>query len=109
MLREEALKAALDRVPIIAAEGTAYRVIPARHYLTALSSIGSFQRGGRYNPRGRLEALYLSESPITALQEVDAIQQTSGSSRLTRQLRAEGEARAREPDPHRECRGPRSR
>jgi RES domain-containing protein len=77
MLQGDALEAALTRLPTQSAEGTAYRVIPAQYHLTALSSVGSLQHGGRYNPRGQLEALYLSDSPITALQEIDAIQQTS--------------------------------
>jgi len=71
------LDAALARLPGRPATGTAYRVIPARFYLTALSTVGSRQRGGRYNPRGQLEALYLSESPVVALQEVEALQRTS--------------------------------
>lgn len=77
MLDQSELEDALARLPLVPAEGVAYRVIPARHYLTALSAIGSLQRGGRYNPRGKLEALYLSDNPVTALHEVEAIQQTS--------------------------------
>ncbi len=77
MLQGDALEAALTQLPIRSAEGTAYRVIPAQYHLTALSAVGSLRHGGRYNPRDQLEALYLSDSPITALQEIDAIQQTS--------------------------------
>lgn len=68
---------ALARLPGRPDAGTAYRAIPARFYLTALSAVGSRQRGGRYNPKGQLEALYLSESPVVALQEVEALQRTS--------------------------------
>ena len=71
------LSAALAQLPKQSAEGTAYRIIPARFYLTALSAVGSVKRGGRYNPRGQLEALYLSENPVVALQEVEVVQQTS--------------------------------
>lgn len=78
MLQGDAQRAALAQAPVGPAQGVAYRVIPARYHLTALAAVGAFQRGGRYNPHGRLEALYLSESPIVALQEVEAVQQTSG-------------------------------
>lgn len=77
MLPDRELGVALAQQPGRPAIGTAYRVIPARFYLTALSTVGSRQRGGRYNPKGQLEALYLSESPVVALQEVEAIQRTS--------------------------------
>ena len=77
MLSGRELGAALERLPGRPAAGTAYRVIPARFYLTALSAVGARQRGGRYNPKGQLEALYLSESPVVALQEVEALQRTS--------------------------------
>ncbi len=77
MLEGDALLGALARVPVRPARGVSYRVIPARFHLTALSAIGAYQRGGRYNPRGRLEALYLSESPIVALQEVEAVRGTA--------------------------------
>lgn len=57
MLSDRELGAALARLPGRPATWTAYRVIPACFYPTALSTVGSCQRGGRYNPRGQLEAL----------------------------------------------------
>ena len=77
MLEGRALQDALSRVEVHPARGVSYRSIPAQYHLTALSAVGALQRGGRYNPRGQLEALYLSESPIVALQEVEAVQGTA--------------------------------
>lgn len=77
MLEGDAVAWTLAQVEVRPAQGVSYRVIPARFHLTALSAIGALQRGGRYNPRGQLEALYLSESPIVALQEVEAVQGTT--------------------------------
>ena len=77
MLEGQALEDALLGLRVEEAQGVAFRVIPAQYHVTALSGIGSLKRGGRFNPKGLLEALYLSESPITALQEVEAIMQTS--------------------------------
>lgn len=77
MLKGESLLRALASLPTQHLTGTAYRIIPAQYYLTALSSIGAFKQGGRYNPRGKLEALYLAEDPLTALQEVEAIKFTN--------------------------------
>ena len=45
--------------------------------MTALSSIGSLRTGGRYNVRGRFEALYLASSPVTALREVEVLVETA--------------------------------
>jgi RES domain-containing protein len=77
MLAGEALARALAKLPTHSFKGTAYRIIPAQYHVSALSGIGSLTRGGRYNPRGKLEALYLAEDPITALQEVEAVRLTS--------------------------------
>jgi RES domain-containing protein len=77
MLTGETLEQALKKLVATKQQGTGYRIIPAQFHLTALSAIGALQRGGRYNPRGRLEAIYLSDTPITALQEVEAVAITS--------------------------------
>lgn len=77
MLEGQALKDALSTLEVEEAQGVAFRVIPAQYPVTALFGIGSLKRGGRFNPKGLLEALHLSESPVTALQEVEAIMQSS--------------------------------
>ncbi len=59
--------------------GIAYRLIPAQFAGTALSSIGSFKRGGRYNPREAFEALYLADTPVTALQEINMVKVTDAA------------------------------
>ena len=76
MLSGDALRQALADLPIQPQQGTAYRVIPAQYHLTALSGIGALKHGGRYNPKEQLEALYLSENLVVALQEVNALKQT---------------------------------
>jgi RES domain-containing protein len=59
--------------------GVAYRLIPAQFAGTALSSIGSFKRGGRYNPKEAFEALYLADTPLTALQEINLVKVTDAA------------------------------
>lgn len=66
----------LKALPASVFTGVAYRLIHARYAETALSSIGSLRNGGRYNPRRAFEVLYLADSPITALQEVEALVRT---------------------------------
>ena len=56
----------------------AFQLIHARHAATALSAIGSLRYGGRYNAPGTFEALYLADTPVTALREIDALVQTDG-------------------------------
>src|SRR5438270_1647975 len=77
MLRRDALVVAVQRLPTKPFEGVAFRLILARYAATALSSIGSLRTGGRYNRRGRFEALYLASSPVTALREVEALVETA--------------------------------
>jgi RES domain-containing protein len=77
MLRRDALVAAVQRLPTQPLEGVAFRLILARYAATALSSIGALRTGGRYNVRGRFEALYLASSPVTALREVEALVETA--------------------------------
>ena len=64
---------ALSSLPTLSTQGQVCRVINIRYVSTALSSIGSLQKGGRYNLPQAFEALYLAEDPITALLEVEAI------------------------------------
>lgn len=70
------LAACLTTLQTLPFVGVTYRLIHARYAETALSSIGSLQTGGRYNPRGGFEVLYLADSPVTALQEVEALVKT---------------------------------
>jgi RES domain-containing protein len=70
------LAAAAARLPARPLNGVAFRLIHARYAATALSAIGSLRRGGRYNIPGAFEALYLADSPVTALREVEALVQT---------------------------------
>lgn len=52
---------------------TFFKVIHAKYAATALSAVGSYRFGGRYNPAGSFEVLYLADSPVTALEEVEAL------------------------------------
>jgi RES domain-containing protein len=79
MLAGEALENALKDLIPTPWTGVAYRLIPAQFAGTALSSIGSFKRGGRYNPREAFEALYLADTPLTALQEINLIKVTDAA------------------------------
>lgn len=76
MLVGKTLEQILTNSPLTPWTGTAYRLIPAQFAGTALSSIGSFRRGGRYNPKEAFEALYLADTPLTALQEINLIKVT---------------------------------
>lgn len=76
MLAGEALEQTLTNLTPTPWTGVAYRLIPSQFAGTALSSIGSFRRGGRYNPKEIFEALYLADTPITALQEINLIKVT---------------------------------
>lgn len=76
MLAGEALERALKDLTPTPWTGVAYRLIPAQFAGTALSSIGSVKRGGRYNPREAFEALYLADTPLTALQEINLVKVT---------------------------------
>ena len=76
MLSADALDAAVVRLTARPLGGVAFRLIHARYAVTALSAIGSLRRGGRYNAPGTFEALYLADSPVTALREVEALVQT---------------------------------
>ena len=79
MLGGKALEQALQNLTPAPWTGVTYRLIPAQYAGTALSSIGSFRRGGRYNPREVFEALYLADTPLTALQEIDLVRVTDAA------------------------------
>lgn len=73
MLDDAALQREVAALPTVPFTGTFYRLIHAKYAETALSSIGSRRYGGRYNPPGVFEVLYLADSPITGLQEVNSL------------------------------------
>lgn len=77
MLTGNELINTLVTLPVLSEEGVAYRLIHAKYAASALSSIGSVKFGGRYNPPQTFEALYLASNPVTALQEVNALVQTT--------------------------------
>lgn len=73
MADASALLGAINNLPTTSLEETFFRVIHAKYAATALSAVGSYQHGGRYNPSGKFEVLYLANSPVTALEEVEAL------------------------------------
>lgn len=79
MLFGKALEHALKDLTSTLWTGVAYRLIPAQFAGTALSSIGSFRRGGRYNLKETFEALYLADTPLTALQEINLVKVTDAA------------------------------
>ena len=58
--------------------GTAFRAVNLRYLETPLSAVGSILTGGRYNPKGMFEALYLAENPTTTLLEVQFAASSGG-------------------------------
>ena len=76
MLAGRRLVEVLATLPTRPFTGVAYRLIPTKYAGTALSSIGSLRKGGRYNVKGALEVLYLAMDSMTALQEVNLIRLT---------------------------------
>ncbi|WP_017717643.1 RES family NAD+ phosphorylase [Kamptonema formosum] len=72
MLTGNQLIAALAALPTVSLPGEVFRVVQAKYINTALSSVGS-RLGGRYNPPSAFEALYLADSSVTALLEVEAL------------------------------------
>lgn len=66
----EAFTAALRQLLHQPLEGTAFRATQSRFLETPLSAVGSILTGGRYNPKGLFEVLYLAENPETSLLEV---------------------------------------
>lgn len=73
MLTGNELRTTLNSLSTLSSQGEVCRVIHIRYANTALSSIGSLRKGGRYNLAQRFSALYLTASPVTALLEVEAI------------------------------------
>ena len=67
------MEASFNGLAAQALEQTFFRVIHARYAATALSAVGSYRFGGRYNPASSFEVLYLADSPVTALEEVEAL------------------------------------
>lgn len=51
-------------------EGIAFRAVQEKYRESPLSAVGSIRVGGRYNPKGMFEALYLAETAQSALSEV---------------------------------------
>ena len=76
MLTDRQLIAAVSTLPALSITGLAFRVVHVRHLKTCLSSIGSFQFGGRYNRKSAFESLYLADHPVTSLLEVEALFKT---------------------------------
>lgn len=68
----------LRQLPTRPLEGTAFRATQSRFLETPLSAIGSILTGGRYNPKGQFEVLYLAENPDTTLREVGFSSSTEG-------------------------------
>lgn len=73
----EKLALALRNLPLTPLTQTFFRVIHAKYAATALSAVGSYRFGGRYNPAGSFEVLYLADNPVTALEEVEALLRTN--------------------------------
>ena len=81
MAKETKLASVLQTLEPTPLEQTFFRVIHAKYAATALSAVGSFRFGGRYNPAGAFEVLYLADSPVTALEEVEALLRTDSDLR----------------------------
>ena len=73
----EKLALALRNLQPTSLTQTFFRIIHAKYAATALSAAGSYRFGGRYNPAGAFEVLYLAENPVTALEEVEALLRTN--------------------------------
>ena len=58
--------------------GTAFRAVNLRYVETPLSAVGSILAGGRYNPKGAFEVLYLAENATTTLLEVQFAASSGG-------------------------------
>ena len=77
MYPKKELASALLELQPAPLEQTFFRVIHAKYATTALSAVGSYRFGGRYNPAGAFEVLYLADNPVTALEEVEALLRTN--------------------------------
>jgi RES domain-containing protein len=67
------LKEALRGLVLWPAQGTAYRLTGLRYMASPLSVEGALKHGGRYNKKGVFGALYLADTPATALAEVQML------------------------------------
>ena len=63
---------------LLAYTGTAFRAVNLRYLDTPLSAVGSIKTGGRYNPKGAFEVLYLAENATTTLVEVEFAASSGG-------------------------------
>lgn len=72
-LRILELAATLDSLAEFPQRGTFFRSIDLARIDDPLSALGSMKQGGRYNKRGKFEALYVSDTQITALHEVQSV------------------------------------
>ncbi len=76
MLTDETLISKLKELPLLMQQGEVFRFVHIKHQTTLMSPIGSLIGGGRYNigqkfsPQ-QFSALYTSDSPITALKELN--------------------------------------
>lgn len=75
------LKRRLASLATVAVQGTFFRSVLLEYAHDPLSALGSLVTGGRFNHVGDFEALYLADTPITALFEVQMLQESHG--RLT--------------------------
>jgi RES domain-containing protein len=73
----ERLTTYLERAPLVSSTEFTYRVISERWRDSPLSAIGAFEHGGRYNAPHTFSVLYSADSPVTALQETEALFATS--------------------------------
>lgn len=76
----------LQQLPSRALEGIAFRATQSRFLETPLSAVGSILTGGRYNPKGLFEVLYLAENPDTTLHEVGLARVCRGNSLPSRSI-----------------------
>jgi RES domain-containing protein len=65
-----------------------YRVIGSRFLASPLATAGSRERGGRFNPPGAFEVLYVAASVDTAFAERDGLLLTAAGIRATRAVRS---------------------
>ncbi len=66
----------LRGLELVATTGTAYRLTSVKYMTSPLSSAGAIKTGGRYNKKGKFAALYLADTPATALAEVQMLRLT---------------------------------
>ncbi len=91
---EQALREALAWVPLVEQSGAFHRVVKLEYLLDCLrktrrlgllGAIASLRVGGRFNPKGRFEVLYLACDWLTAELEAGATLRPSDARRVGRQ------------------------